>query len=191
MMNLQRLFEELHRGILLNVWVQSHSSHSRRLLSGKPLWTADRQSIQQLRSLVFMSVVGREQTKEVEINEWIVDSNSKWMMVLLRKCLLPGNKRVSSIFLYPIRSLRWLWGSPGGGMWNPERVWERALRPRARRLHLRLLRRLRTGPEEDGLSRWVLPSTDHPCVGSVLQVKMFRAFSRWNRESITRHLILL
>lgn len=40
-------------------------------------------------------------------------------------------------------------------MRNPKRVWERPLRPCARRLHLRLLRRLRVQPEKDGVCWWV------------------------------------
>lgn len=55
---------------------------------------------------------------------------------------------------FPIRPLRQLWGSPSRRMWNPERLRERPLRPRAWGLHLRLLRRIRVWPEQDGLYRW-------------------------------------
>lgn len=56
--------------------------------------------------------------------------------------------------LRPCRPLRELRGPPSRRMRHPERLRERPLRPRAGGLHLRLLRRLRVRPEQDGLHRW-------------------------------------
>ena len=67
-----------------------------------------------------------------------------------------------NVFLCPIRTLRCIWGSPSGGMWDPERLWKWPLRSRARRLHLRLLRRLWVQPRQDGLYRWAFFSFFFP-----------------------------